>query len=414
MKRIALLTAKFPYGRTETFFLPEIESLINEHNCDVIIIPQRPDNCIFHENLKVLKKYTVKKPLLSLRYFGSILLALVIKPKLLFRSIFLILGSKNIKTILLNGLIFPKSIWISNYVSSQKIDHIHAYWSSTTATMAMITSEMTGCTWSFTGHSYDIRTNNLLNEKIKRSILARFISEKARDFGCKYAGVSKDQAKVIHLGIKLVEQKHIKKRKNQEKFVLLCPASLHKVKGHQYLIEAMFHIVKSYPFVHLMLAGEGIERVNIENQISRLGLSENITMLGVINQKTLLAMYENSEVDAVVLPSIDLGGNEHEGIPVSLMEAMSNSIPVISTNTGGIPELLHDGAGIIVEEKNSESICTALRQLLIEDDLYESLARNGFERVKKEYNATITSKMILDSILFHTDKTMRGDYQANG
>ena len=46
--------------------------------------------------------------------------------------------------------------------------------------------------------------------------------------------------------------------------------------------------------------------------------------------------------DIFVMPSVDLGGGVHEGIPVALMEAMSAQVAVVATDTGGIPELVID------------------------------------------------------------------------
>ena len=66
--------------------------------------------------------------------------------------------------------------------------------------------------------------------------------------------------------------------------------------------------------------------------------------------------HHNREADIVVLPSLDLGKHLHEGIPVPLMEAMANRIPVISTQTGGIPELLRDGAGIMVSPGDAAAL----------------------------------------------------------
>ncbi len=83
-----------------------------------------------------------------------------------------------------------------------------------------------------------------------------------------------------------------------------------------------------------------------------MNLGDIIIFYGAKPHERLLELYRNREIDCVVLPSIVTEKGEYEGIPVSLIEAMSYKIPVVSTNTGGIPELLEGGAGIIVEQKN--------------------------------------------------------------
>ena len=65
-------------------------------------------------------------------------------------------------------------------------------------------------------------------------------------------------------------------------------------------------------------------------------------MLGTVPHAELLGLYRERAVDCVVLPSVDLGAGVHEGLSVALIEAMAYGIPVISTTTGGLPELLDD------------------------------------------------------------------------
>ena len=60
----------------------------------------------------------------------------------------------------------------------------------------------------------------------------------------------------------------------------------------------------------------------------------------------LCSLSTYAQIDVVVLPSIDLGNGYHEGIPFALMEAMAYAIPVVATETGGIPELIGGGAGL--------------------------------------------------------------------
>ena len=73
-------------------------------------------------------------------------------------------------------------------------------------------------------------------------------------------------------------------------------------------------------------------------------------------------MYREGRVGMVVLPSVDLGNNLHEGIPVALIEAMSYNIPVVGTHTGGIPELLEGGAGLIVPDKDPAALADAIER----------------------------------------------------
>ena len=97
----------------------------------------------------------------------------------------------------------------------------------------------------------------------------------------------------------------------------------------------------------------------------------------------------------VILPSITTDKGEHEGIPVTLMEAMAYGIPVISTKTGGIPELIGDGSGIMVEEKNAKAIADAIERLMLDRNFYHILSLKGREKILKEFSIKENAKNLL-------------------
>jgi glycosyltransferase involved in cell wall biosynthesis len=97
-------------------------------------------------------------------------------------------------------------------------------------------------------------------------------------------------------------------------------------------------------------------------------------------------MYDNREVDAVIISSIVTESGEKEGIPVALMEGMAHGLPVIGTSIGSIPELLKDNAGIIIKDKSPESIADAILSLACDMDFYTTISKNGYNRVKCLFN----------------------------
>lgn len=104
------------------------------------------------------------------------------------------------------------------------------------------------------------------------------------------------------------------------------------------------------------------------------------------------------EVDAVVLPSLTTDDGEREGIPVALMEAMAYGIPVVSTNTGGIPELLSDGAGLMVREKEAQELAGAIEKLIKDEGLSAEIGKKGRQMIEKEFNLQKNARMLLQII----------------
>lgn len=213
-------------------------------------------------------------------------------------------------------------------------------------------------------------------------------------------GVPLEKTFTLHLGVPLPSSlgNPIVEEAKQRSFVLLCPAALLPIKGHKYLIEALRYLPEE---VHLWLAGEGPLRSELVSEVQRLGLEERVKFLGYLPHDSLLQLYREKQVDAVVLPSVDLGGGLNEGIPVSLIEAMAFGYPVVATATGGIPELLRDGAGLLVPDKSAEALAQAISQLLRDKDLRQDLARGGRLRVEQEFAVERVARTLL--------KLWRGD-----
>jgi glycosyltransferase involved in cell wall biosynthesis len=115
-------------------------------------------------------------------------------------------------------------------------------------------------------------------------------------------------------------------------------------------------------------------------------------------------MYAERRVAAVALSSLDLGNGNHEGIPISLVEAMGYGVPVLATRTGGIPELLGDGSGIMVEQADSKMMADGLRLLLTDDGVRQRLSVAGRKRVEQSFSARST----VETLLQHFAASERG------
>ena len=97
---------------------------------------------------------------------------------------------------------------------------------------------------------------------------------------------------------------------------------------------------------------------------------------------------ELRKLDAIVLPSIS------EGLPMSLLEAMRLSKPILATKVGGIPEMLYDGINGFIIERNPQNIATKIEKLYSNIDDYKKMAKNSYyifngkfqiEKIAKEY-----------------------------
>jgi glycosyltransferase involved in cell wall biosynthesis len=111
-----------------------------------------------------------------------------------------------------------------------------------------------------------------------------------------------------------------------------------------------------------------------------------VELAGHISHRELIGLYEGGHIDIVVLPSLTTTDGEHEGIPVALMEAMAHGIPVVSTRSGSIAELVDEDSGVLVPEKSVVELRDALASLLLDARFRHALGRGGRLRIEREFN----------------------------
>ncbi len=141
----------------------------------------------------------------------------------------------------------------------------------------------------------------------------------------------------------------------EETSFVLFAGRLHPQKDPILLLRA-FAILKDLS-VHLLVAGDGELAKEVRAEINRLGLSERVTMLGVLNQKELAQFHQISSV--FVLSSA------YEGLPLVVLEALACGTPVVTTKCGETPKLLTPESGLVCEERDPVSIADALRRVVL-------------------------------------------------
>lgn len=391
--RVLYVTSSLPAGPGEAFLIPEIIELQRQGHV-VKVVPLYPRGQLVHRESNDIAKHALMHPLISYEIVNAAIREFLRTPRKALQALWLLVTCHP-RHLVKNLGVYPKGLWLAGVARRWRAEHIHVHWAATTASMAMVASHVSGVPWSLTAHRWDVVENNLLRRKAVHASFFRCISEKTKAMALE-RGVPEERVRVLHLGVSfpvLSEDASKGVRPSRETFVMLCPAAFLPVKGHRFLIEALVELPEH---VQLWLAGDGPLRPELESQVQRLGLRERVRFLGYLPHDQLLSLYRDNQVDAVVLPSVDLGDGLNEGIPVALMEAMAFGYPVIATATGGIPELLRDGAGLLVPDKSSRALAEAISQLLTDETLREELARRGRQRVEREFSVGEVVKALIN------------------
>lgn len=138
-------------------------------------------------------------------------------------------------------------------------------------------------------------------------------------------------------------------------------------KDHETLLRAAALLEARCPKLHWAIAGQGPLRDDLEALLDELGLRHRVHLLGQIADPLRLI----ADADLFVMSS------REEGLGTSVVDAMARGIPVASTTAGGLPEMLGDGAGLLVPPGDPAALAEAVARLAGDDQLRRVLESRG-------------------------------------
>ncbi len=149
-------------------------------------------------------------------------------------------------------------------------------------------------------------------------------------------------------------------------------------KGLNTLIKAA-RIITRTTKTKFVLVGYGPLKGELQTLVKSLGLAKAVEFVGPLARNQIADVLARASV--FVLPSLK------EGMPVSLLEAMSSGKPVVTSMVGGMGEIIsHGETGLLVPPRDSEALARAIGTILGDADLRKRLGRNARELVLAKYN----------------------------
>ena len=199
-------------------------------------------------------------------------------------------------------------------------------------------------------------------------------------------GFSPSRVEVVHNGVpveKFEKTNEARWRARQtlsvqdSEFIIVQVARLNALKDHLTAVAAMAILAKSFPQARLLLVGEGEERPAIEAAIAANELQRIVKLVGARND---VVTYLHA-ADAFLLSSVS------EGIPLTLIEAMSAEIACVSTAVGGIPEVIEHGrTGMLAPSKDAALLAEYLNTLVAKPEIRHQLAAEAKARAISQFS----------------------------
>ena len=161
--------------------------------------------------------------------------------------------------------------------------------------------------------------------------------------------------------------------------ILASVGSFEHRKGHPILFEAVSKLASgSLPNIHLMMVGDGPDEEALRIKANAMGIERNLSFFPFTNEP----QYVFERADITVLPSL-----YKEGLPNVLLESMSMSVPVVSSNLGGVPEIVINGrTGYMVEPGRSAQFADAILKLWDDQTSYRKMRQNARELMTENFD----------------------------
>lgn len=151
-------------------------------------------------------------------------------------------------------------------------------------------------------------------------------------------------------------------------------------KGVDVLLKAFARIMPRHPDVHLLQVGAGPLTPSLKALAQELGLSARVTFLGAQPNERVVQLLQGAEVFA--LPSRTHASGSTEALGIVFNEASACAVPIASTRSGGIPEVVLDGeTGLLCGEGDDAALAVNLDAILSDKSLGERFGRRGRELV---------------------------------
>lgn len=278
-----------------------------------------------------------------------------------------------------------------------KIVHTHLYdagiWGRLVGKLAgvpvILTTEVGMTVWKKRHHLLLERFVNRFTDKMIA------VSEDIRQRRIRLEGVSPEKLITIPAAVEVERFSRTSSRERVRKELDLDPSSpvigtvarLAAAKRLDLLLEAARIVRETVPHARFLLVGDGSLREELESRAVQLDLSpEYVRFLG------------NRQDVAEFLPAIDIFAlsSEREGLPVSMLEAMAASKPVVATQVGGIPQVVQDGHnGLLVPPRDPVGLAKAIITLIENKTLRESVAREGYRTVEARFSTDAIGREII-------------------
>lgn len=304
--------------------------------------------------------------------------------------------------------------WIKNFLTfflampiladadKNGVDHLHADFGSSPATIAWLGKGILGTEMSVTFHAFDIYSRTLVDrDPLKKQKLrdADVVIAVHRD-GLEHLmslvpDVDKNKFETIHICVEFSPAKRLDPLPDPPLF--LAAGNLLPKKGFDVLVKAAGMLAREGAAIRVRILGEGSERERLEALVRAEGVGALTEIPGYYQQADLAGHL--AEATAFVVPSKVAVGGHRDGIPTVMVEAWLSRAPVIASPVGGMGEVLVDGeTALVFQPDDSEALARCIRRVLDSQRLRETLSEGGSRAAQTQFSPKQNVGKLLETL----------------
>jgi glycosyltransferase involved in cell wall biosynthesis len=280
-----------------------------------------------------------------------------------------------------------QAVYVGLRLKEMGMRHVHAHFAGMAARTAYWISRFFPITFSFTAHANDIFAPRDFEIGLDKLVDAAGVIVTETDYAAQILRERfPERAGRIHRiynGLNLTE--FGRADFSSTPALIIAVGRLIAKKGFANLIRACGLLAQREKSFRCEIIGEGPLENELRAQIEQLDLQNRLALCGAKPQRDVRQRLAAANV--FVLPSVVDTQGGMDNLPTVIMEAMATGLPVISTDLGGIPEMVvQNETGFLVQPGDAVTLAGAIEKVVDDGQLAQSLGRAGYERVREFFS----------------------------
>ena len=280
-----------------------------------------------------------------------------------------------------------QAVYVGLRLKEMGIRYVHAHFAGMAARTAYWITRFFPVTFSFTAHANDIFAPREFEIGLDKLVDAAGVIVTETDYAAQFLRERflerTDRIHRIYNGLNLAEFGRADFSSTPP--LIIAVGRLIAKKGFANLIRACGLLAQREKSFRCEIIGEGPLENELRAQIEQLGLQNRVALSGSKPQRDVRRRLAAANV--FVLPSVVEPQGGMDNLPTVIMEAMATALPVISTDIGGIPEMVvQNETGFLVQPGDAVALAGAIKKVIDDGQLAQRLGRAGYERAREFFS----------------------------